>query len=328
MKAIVCPAYGAAELLELREVERPTAKDNELLVRVRASAVTAADTMMRSGTPYIGRLATGLRRPARQIPGTGFAGEVEAVGKAVTGFRVGDRVFGETGLNFGANAEYLCVAEDALVATLPAGISFEQAAPVCDGALTSLSFLRHIGQLQRGQRLLVIGASGSLGTAAVQLGKHFGAEVTGLCSGANRELVMSLGADRVIDYTREDFTRADLRYDIIFDTVGKSSFARCKAVLSDDGQYLSPVLGLPLFRHMLQTALAGRKKARFSATGMRPAAELRLLVEQLKALLETGALKMVIDRRYPLAQVAEAHAYVEQGHKRGNLVINIDDVGD
>ncbi len=323
MKAIVCTRYGSPDVLQLEEVEKPAPKRNEVLIKVYAASVTAADGMMRKGSPFYARLFIGLWRPKHPIPGTGFAGEIEAVGKDVQRFKQGDRVFGETGLNFGANAEYVCVSEEGVLATLPNNVTYEEAAPACDGALTSLNFLKDIGQIQGGQRVLINGASGSLGSSAVQIAKYFGAEVTGVCSTTNLEMVKSLGADKVIDYTKEDFTKTGHTYDIIFDTVGKSSFQRCKGSLTQQGVYLSPVLKMPLLFQMLWTSKIGSKKAKFSATGIRPVSELRILLKELTALIEAGKIRPVIDRRYALEQTAAAHRYVDKGHKKGNVVITL-----
>lgn len=324
MKAIVCTKYGSPDVLELKEVENPTPKGNEVLVRVYAASATAADCLIRKGTPFFGRLFIGLMRPNSPITGTGFAGVIEAIGKDVKLFKEGDSVFGETGIGFSTNAEYVCLPEDGVLATLPNTMTYEEAAPVCDGALTSLSFLKDIGNIQRGQSVLINGASGSLGSAAVQIAKHFGAEVIGVCSTTNLDMVKSLGADKVIDYTKEEFTKTDQTYDIIFDTVGKSSFSRCKGSLKENGVYLSPVLNLPLLFQMIWTSTFGRKKAKFSATGLRPASELRVLLNELKEWIEAGKIKSVIDRTYPLTQTAEAHRYVETGHKKGNVVITVE----
>jgi len=323
MKAIVCIKYGSPDVLQLKEVEKPTPKDSEVLIRIYAASVTAADGMIRKGTPFYGRLFIGLMRPKNPIPGTGLAGEIEAVGKDVKLYNEGDQVFGETGLGFGAHAEYVCVPEEGVLAAKPANMTYEEAAPVCDGALTSLSFLKDIGKIQSGQSVLINGASGSLGTAAVQVAKEFGAKVTGVCSTANLEMVKSLGADKVIDYTKEDFTKTGQTYDIIYDSVGKSSFSRCKDSLTQKGVYVSPVLGLPLLLQMIWTSMIGSKKAKFSATGIRPVSELRILLKELKEFIEAGKIKSVIDRRYPLEQIAEAHSYVEKGHKKGNVVITL-----
>lgn len=321
MKAIVATKYGGPEVLELQEVDMPTIKDNEVLVRIDASVVTTADTMMRTGIPYIGRLFMGFKKPKYPVTGTSFAGEIIDTGKDVTKFFAGEFVFGESIFGSGTNAEYLCVAEDGVVATLPTNVSTAAGAPVCDGALTSLNLLREVAGIKAGQKVLIIGASGSLGTAAVQLAKHLGAEVTGVCSTTNLELVKSLGADEVIDYKTTDFTKSGKTYDIIYDTVGKSSFGKSKGALTANGTYLSPVLGLSLLFQMLRTSLFGKKKAKFDATGMKPVPELRKMLLELREILAAGKLKTVIDRQYPLAEVPDAHRYIDKGHKKGNVVI-------
>lgn len=321
MKAIVCTRYGPPEVLELREVEKPSPQKKEILVRIRASSVTAADTMMRKGTPFYGRFFLGLTKPKNPIPGTGFAGVIEELGDDVQRFRIGDRVFGETGINFGANAEYLCISEEAGVMATPSILSDEEAAPICDGALTSYSFLKDIAGIQNGWMVLVNGASGSLGSAAVQIANHFGAEVTAICGPSNQEWVRTLGADQVIDYTKDDFRKTGKRFNIVFDTVGKSSFSECKSLLTDNGVYLSPVLNLSILFQMLTTSFFGSKKAKFSATGLRPVKDLRVLLEELVALFEEGEIKTVIDRRFSLEEAVSAHRYVDAGHKKGNVVL-------
>lgn len=321
MKAIVCTKYGSPDVLQLREVEKPIPANNEVLVKVHAASVTTADCMMRKGTPFYARLFLGLTKPKHPVIGTGFAGEIEAIGKEVKRFKIGDAVFGETGVNFGANAEYVCLPEEGLLAAKPANVIYEEAAPICDGILTSMNFLKEIAKIHSGQKVLINGASGSLGSAALQIARHFGAEVTGVCSTANIELVKSLGADHIIDYTEEDFTATGQTYDIIFDTIGKSSFSRCKVALTENGIYLSPVLKLPLLLQMLWTSKVGTKKAKFSATGLRPVPELRKLLEEIIELIEAGKITSVIDKHYPLEQTADAHRYVETGHKKGNVVI-------
>jgi NADPH:quinone reductase-like Zn-dependent oxidoreductase len=323
MRAIVCPKYGGPEVLQFKQVEKPQPQADEVMVKVHAASVTAADGMMREGSPFYGRLFIGLMRPKVPIPGTGFAGVVEAVGAGVNQFRVGDRVFGESIFGPGTSAEYVCVPEEAVLAIMPDDLSYEEAAPVCDGALTSLSFLKDVAKIQSGQKILINGASGSLGTAAVQLAKHFGGEVTGVCSTTNIEMVKSLGADHVIDYTKEDFTKGGRTYDIVYDTVGKSSFSRCKNSLSESGVFVSPVLGFPLLIQMLWTAKFARKKAKFSATGIRPAAELRVLLLELLELIRGRKIRSVIDRRYRLEEIVDAHRYVQESHKKGNVVLSI-----
>lgn len=323
MKAIVATAYGTPEVLQLREMPKPTPKGNEVLVKVQASSASTADSMMLTGKPYISRVMIGLRKPKHPIPGTGFAGEVEAVGKDVKGFKAGDRVFGETTLGFSTNAEYVAVPQTGVILPLPENISFAEATVICDGHLTSYNFLKEIAHIKAGQKVLVNGASGSLGTAAIQIAKYLGAEVTAVCSTRNVGLVKSLGADHVIDYTKQDFTQTGKTYDVIFDTIGKSSFGKAKAALTEDGQYISPVLQMPLLMQMMWTSKFGKQKAKFAATGLRSDAELKVLLAQVMAIMKEGRLKTVIDRQYPLEKVAEAHRYIATGRKKGNVVISI-----
>ncbi|MBL7775657.1 MAG: NAD(P)-dependent alcohol dehydrogenase [Saprospiraceae bacterium] len=321
MKAVVCTRYGSPDYLKILEVDLPQPGNRDILVRVQASTVTTADTMMRRAQPFISRFFLGFFKPKKPVTGTGFAGIVEAVGSAVSRFKIGDRVFGETGVHFGANAEYLSLPEDAVVAPLPEQLNFAEAAPLTDGALTSMNFLKNLGQIKAGQQVLVVGASGSLGAAAVQIAKHFGAKVTGVSSGKNIAFVQSLGADRVIDYTVTDYTATGDRYDIVFDTAGKSSFGRSKRILKAGGRYLSPVLGFRLLFDMLRTSKSKGKKALFSATGLLPHRELLDLLDGLRAIVQTGQYQPAVERRYTLEQAAEAHRYADTGHKRGNLVL-------
>ena len=329
MQAILCSSYGGPEVLQLKEVAKPQPQAKQILVRVKAASVTAADTMMRRGSPYIGRLFLGLRKPKHPITGTGFAGIVEAVGSEVGNFAIGDEVFGESIFGQGSNAQYLCVSAQGVVAKKPSNLSFEEAAPVCDGALTSLSFLQHVVELKAGQRILINGAAGSLGTAAVQLAKLFGAHVTAQCSTANHALVTDLGADEVIDYKQDNFvTRVQTNqlpaFDLIYDTVGKLNFGASKPALSETGIFISPVLSCGLLGQVLLTTMLGHKKAKFSATGARPIAELRQMLGQLIPLLANGTLITVIDRSYPLHKTQLAHQYADKQIKRGNLVLQID----
>jgi len=321
MKAIITTAYGSPEVFKLDTVAKPKVKANEILVKIHASAVTKADTMMRTGKPYIGRLMLGLTKPKNEIWGTGFSGIIEAVGSDVTKYKAGDKVFGENIDSMGTYAEYVTVPEDGIVAHLPENLSFEEAAGMCDGGITSLNFLVNLGNIQAGQKVLINGASGSLGTAAVQIAKHFGAEVTGVCSTKNIEMVKELGADHVIDYTKQDFVASQNSYDLIYDTVGVKSFAECRSALKENGVYASPVLGMSLLGDMMVTSVFGKKKAKFSATGALPKKETKRLLEILLEIIEAGNLKGILDRSYPLEQLAEAHTYVDKGHKKGNVVL-------
>jgi NADPH:quinone reductase-like Zn-dependent oxidoreductase len=321
MKAIVATGYGSPEVFRFTEVEKPQPKENQILVKVHVSSSTTADGMIRTGKPYFGRLITGLFKPKHPIPGTGFAGVVVSVGSSVSKFEVGDAVFGETTTGFNTNAEYVAVYEDGVVLHKPGNLSFEDAAPVCDGHLTSINFLKEIGKIEPGQKVLINGAAGSLGTAAVQLAKQMGAEVTGVCSTSNIGLLKSLGADHVIDYTKEDFTQTDERYDLVYDTVGKSSFRKSKRILKPNGAYLSPVLTLPLLLQMMRTSIIGKKKAKFGASGLKNENELKILLQELIDMFRAGSLKTIIDRQFPLEKVAQAHEYIASGHKKGNVVI-------
>ena len=323
MKVIICTKYGSPDVLQLKEVEKPTPKDNEVLIRIFAAIVSPSDCVFRKGEPFIARFFSGLIRPKNSIPGEMLAGEIEAVGKDVKLFKKGDQVFGSTGMSLGAYAEYICLPEEGVLTIKPANLTYEDAATVCDGALTALPFLRDKGNIQSGQKVLINGASGSVGTAAVQLAKYYGAEVTGVCSTTNLELVKSLGADKVIDYTKEDFTQSGETYDVIFDAVGKSLFTRCKSSLTQRGVYLTTVPTLVIMLQMLWTSKIGSKRAIIAFTGLRPAREKTKDLIFLKELVEVGKIKPVIDRLYPLEQIVEAHRYVDKGHKKGNVVITV-----
>jgi NADPH:quinone reductase-like Zn-dependent oxidoreductase len=319
MKAIVCTKYGPPDVLKLKDVARPTPKDNEVLIKIHATTVTSGDVRMRSSTwaPWFwlpARIMFGLTRPRKTIPGNELAGEIESVGKDITLFKKGDQVFGiYWWVSFGGtNAEYICLRENS-VAIKPANMTYEEAAAVPIGGLTALVLLRK-AKIQSGQKVLIVGASGSVGTFAVQLARHFGADVTGVCSTTNIDMVKSLGADRAIDYTNEDFTKNGQTYDIIFDAVMKTSFSRCRHSLKQNGVFIT--VDYPLLT-AFWTSIVGSRKVVFGVANK---------IEDLtflKELIEAGELKSVIDRRYPLEHTAEAHQYVEKGHKKGNVVITV-----
>jgi len=320
MRAVVHDRYGPPDVLRLEEVERPVPKDDEVLVKIHATTVNRTDCGFRAAKPFIIRFFTGLRRPKWRIPGSEFAGEVEAVGAAVSEFAVGDRVFGANVGRFGAHAEFVCVRETAPLAKMPSDVTFEEAAAVCDGAILALNCLR-LADIRSGQRLLVYGASGSIGTAAVQLGKHLGADVTAVCNTKNLELVRSLGADPVIDYLQEDFTKSGERYDVIFDAAGKTSFAHCRRSLVKGGIYLPTDGWWNLMLALLARRIRiGDKRVLMAIPPRYGKADVLLL----KRLLEAGSYRAVIDRSYPLEQVVEASRYVETGQKTGNVVVTVD----
>ena len=301
------------------DVDRPVPKDDEVLIRVRATTVNRTDCGFLRAEPFFVRAVSGLLRPKATILGSELAGDVEAAGKDVTSFKPGDQVFGLTGMHFGAHAEYVCLPETAAIAAKPANMDYEDAAAVCDGAMLAIAFVRW-ADLQAGQRVLVNGASGSIGTAAVQLATYYGAQVTAVGNSASLDLLRSLGADAVIDYTREDFTRSGGTYDAVFDTVGKSSFRRCRELLKPGGVYLSSELGFlaqnPLLA--LWTPGIGGKRIKFPIPKVRTKD-----VVFFKELVEAGKYKAVIDRRLPLESIVDAYRYVESGHKTGNLVITL-----
>jgi len=316
---MVYTEYGPPEVLHLTEIEKPVPKDNEVLIKIYATTVTSGDCRMRKPDPFAVRFFNGLTRPQKiTILGNELAGEIESVGKDVKLFRKGDQVFGQTGLSLGANVEYKCLPEDGPLAIKPSNLTYEESATIPFGGNTALEFFRK-GNISNGQKVLIYGASGSLGTAAVQLAKYFGAEVTGVCSTTNVELVRSLGTDNVIDYTKEDFTKNGLTYDIIFDTLGKSPFSGCVKSLTSKGIYLRAVhMSLsPVVRGLWTSLISSKKVIGGGVT------ERKENLVFLKTLIETGKLKPVIDRRYPFEQIAEAHKYVDEGHKKGNVVITV-----
>ena len=320
MKAIVYTEYGPPDVLQVKEIQKPIPKANEVLIKMHATTVTAADWRIRKADPFLARLMNGFLRPKKfNVLGIELAGETEEVGKEVTRFKPGDQVFGTTGFGFGAYAEYVVVPEDASITLKPSNLPLEESATVPVGADTALFFLRTQGNIQSGRKVLIYGASSSVGSYAVQLAKYFGAEVTAVCSTANQEWVKDLGADKMIDYKKEDFTESGETYDLIFDAVGKLSIFRSMKALKEDGVFLDAV---GMLRRGIQGKLAtmGNNKRVLGDTATGKLEDL----EFLKELIEEGKLKPVIDRRYRLEDIAEAHRYVETGRKKGNVIITLD----
>ncbi len=317
MKAIVCTKYGAPEFLQMQEVEKPSPKDNDILIKIHATSVSSGDARMRRADPFVIRLIFGFKRPRKPVLGVVVAGEVEAIGKSVSKYKPGDQVFGSSGMNFGAHAEYVAVPEDAVLALKPGNMTYEEAAAIPFGATASMHFLR-IANIQQGQKVLIYGASGALGTMAVQLARNYGAEVTAVCSTSNIELMKSLGADRVIDYTKDDFTKNEEKYDVIFDTIGKIPFRKALRSLNKNGYLLMASAGIGT---MIGTSIASIFISKKIVSGV-----IKETTEDMnffKQQIEQGKLKSVIDRIYTLKQIVEAHSYVDKGHKKGNVVIAV-----
>jgi len=315
MKAVELTKYGAPEFLQMKEVEKPSPKENEILIKIHASSVSSGDARIRRADPFIIRFIFGFKRPRKPVLGVVVAGEVEAIGKEVSNYKIGDQVFGSSGMKFGAHAEYVSVPEDAVLALKPGNMTYEEAASIPFGATASLHFLR-IANIQAGQKVLIYGASGALGTMAVQLAKNYGAELTAVCSTANVDLMKSLGADHVIDYTQEDFTQNGERYDVVFDTVGKIPLKQALKSLNEKGYLLLASAGIG-------TMIGGSVRSLFIKKKI-VSGVIKETVKDMnffKQLIEKGSLKAVIDRVYPLEQIAEAHAYVDKGHKKGNVII-------
>ncbi|MCW8802447.1 MAG: NAD(P)-dependent alcohol dehydrogenase [Candidatus Bathyarchaeota archaeon] len=317
MKAVELTKYGAPEFLQMTEVEKPSPKENEILIKIHASAVSSGDARMRRADPFIIRFIFGFKRPRKPVLGVVVAGEVEALGKEVSNYKIGDQVFGSSGMKFGAHAEYVSVPEDAVLALKPGNMTYEEAASIPFGATASMHFLR-IANIQVGQKVLIYGASGALGTMAVQLAKIYGAELTAVCSTANVDLMKSLGADHVIDYTQEDFTQNGEKYDVVFDTIGKIPLKKALKSLNEKGYLLLASAGIG-------TMIGGSVRSLFTKKKI-VSGVIKETVKDMnffKQLIEKGSLKAVIDRVYPLEQIAEAHAYVDKGHKKGNVIIAI-----
>ena len=320
-RAWAIPHYGPPEVLQAVTPRLTAPQGQQLQIEIKASAVTRADCMMRAGTPRFARAFLGLKRPRNNLVGTGLSGVVTAPGPEVKGFAIGVSIFGESRLRFGANASHICLDESALLLKKPENLSHAGACTLCDGPLTSLHFLTHVTKLRPGARLLVLGGSGSLGSAAVQIARHLGAEITATCSARNADLVTSLGAHHVIDYTRSDIADTAKTYDVIYDTLGASSYGRLRNNLAPHGRYLCPVLSGNLLCAALKTAFWSGHKAKFSAAGMQPTTHLRGLLTQLLSLTRSGALTPLMDRDYPLADLITAQRYVETGRKTGNVVL-------
>jgi NADPH:quinone reductase-like Zn-dependent oxidoreductase len=317
MKAIVYTQYGAPEVLQLKEVEKPTPKDNEILLRVKATAVNSGDVRLRKADPFAVRFIFGLLKPKINILGSVFSGEVESVGKDVKLFKVGDQVFGHTDMSFGSYAEYKCLPENASIALKPATISHKEAAVIPFGGVTALHFIKK-AMIKPGQKVLIVGASGAVGSAALQLAKSFGADVTGVCSTANIDLVKSIGADKVIDYTKQDFTKNGETYDVIFDSVNTISVSQSLKSLNKNGIMILSAAGMSEMLQGLWISMTSSKKVMTGVISHKAAD-----IIFLKEVIEADKLKPVIDRTYSLEQMAEAHAYVEKGHKKGNVAIEI-----
>lgn len=323
MKAIISTQYGSPDVLQIRDVEQPVPTDNEVLVKIYATTVNRTDTATLRAIPFFARLFTGLLKPKQPILGSEFSGEIAAIGKKVTSFKVGDRVFGFNEDSFGSHAQYMTIAQDEALATIPENIGYEQAAASCEGAHYAYNFINKVA-IKSGQSVLVNGATGAIGSAAVQLLKYFDVHVTAVCNTQNIALVKSLGADEIIDFTQQDFTKSDNKYHFVFDTVGKSSFFKCKPLLQSGGVYISSDLGylsqnifLPLVTPILKPMIGNKKT--ISPFPFAP----RRSVLLVKKLIEEGKFQSVIDREYPLQQIVEAYKYVETGQKTGNVVITV-----
>jgi len=321
VKAAVYRRYGPPDVVTVEDVPVPRPGDDEILVRVHAATVGVVDGLARRGAPWYARVQFGPLRPRFPVLGCDFAGRVEAAGRGVSRFGVGEAVFGTIAPRFGAHAEYVCLPEHGAVAAMPTGLSFAEAAALADA--TALCFLRDKACVKPGQSVLVNGASGAVGGAAVQLARHFGATVTGVCSGPHLGLVRRLGASSVVDYTRADFTRAGRRYDVVFDVAGTSSFGRCRAVLNRGGVYLTTAPSPAIFVQMGWTARFGARRAAVAFTGLRAASDKRRDLEFIAGLAGTPALSAVIAARYPLDQIADAYRRVDAGHKKGNVVVTM-----
>lgn len=323
MKASVCTKYGTADIIKIKDIPKPIPKENELLIKVDYSLVTPTDCSFRTGKPFMARLFSGLLRPRNSVHGEMYSGVVEKIGENVQGFKTGDRVYGTNGMKLGSYAEYICVKDNTVIRKIPDGLATKDIITLLDGGITSLPYLRDKGNIKPGQKVLVIGASGSVGSFGVTLAKYFGAHVTGVCSTDNILLVKEHGCDEVIDYKVTDYTKLETKYDIIYDAVGKSSFALCKDILCSEGRYLSTV---PTIGMMLKTIIKKEqkgKKSLFAATGLRKPTQKHEDLNFLEKLLLQGKINPLIDKEYPIEEIISAQKYVETGHKKGNVLIRV-----
>ncbi|EZH74074.1 Zn-dependent oxidoreductase [Aquimarina atlantica] len=322
MKAVTINKYGTPDVFKLEDVKKPIPRGKEVLIKINAIPITTEDLLQRKGEPYFTRLFLGLTKPKNSVLGAEFSGEIVEISNDVTKFKVGDKVFGHSGQNLGCYAEYVCIEEEGLLLKKPENMNDEDVASVCT-FMAAWNFLVSMAKVKNNQKVLINGASGTVGSAAVQIAKSFGANVTGVCSSTNMNMVKSLGADKVIDYTCDKFTENGELYDIIFDVANKSSFYDCKDSLIKKGIYLNPVLQVSTLFQMLWTKVFSKKKVMFSATGFRPISLRKIFLKELTILFEKGKLNTIIDKRYNLEQIAEAHRYIESGNKKGNIIINL-----
>jgi len=323
MKAVTCRKYGPPEVLNIEELAKPVPKEDEVLIKVHAAIVSPPDCAFRKAEPFVVRFFAGFFKPKNPVPGELFSGVVESVGQNVTKFKEGDDVFGSAGMSLGAYAEYACVKESEMLVKKPKEISHAEAAGIGDGPITALPFLRDSAGLEKGQKVLINGASGSVGIAAVQVAKYLGAHVTGVCGSSNTEMVKNMGADSVIDYTKEKFYSSGEKWDVVFDAVGKSSFSECKNALTDSGLYMTTVPSLGVLIKMMLGSKSKGKRAVFSATGLRKVEDKTQDSIFLRDLVVQGKMKIVTDKVLPMDKMVEAQTYVETGHKKGNVVVNI-----
>lgn len=323
MKASVCPKYGTADIIVIKDIAKPIPKADEILVKVEYALVSPTDCSFRTGKPWIVRLFSGLLKPRVSVHGEMYSGVIEDLGSNVKNFEVGDRVYGSNGMKLGSYAEYNCVKDTTVIRKIPSNVESKHAITLLDGGITALPFLRDKGNIKEGQKVLIIGASGSVGSFGVILAKHFKAHVTGVCSTTNVELIKTLGCDEVIDYKKTDYTKLDKEYDIIFDAVGKSSFGACKNILSKEGRYLNTV---PVLSTMLKALFKKNQKGKkdlFAATGLRKSPQKHEDLEILEGILVRENIKPLMDKEYPMDDIIQAQKYVESGHKKGNVLIKI-----